>query len=147
MRKKLWLKYCIYILLLSGLIFSKEYVIGKMEVVYSSTWGAGVSYILLITMPLIFNLLIGLFIGIEYLTEEIKKIGRWKINMAKFILVGLPSLFFSFTYHYAYINNTFVQSKLLRYATLGTNFIPIFQIIFGYVVITSFYKYYRGDIE
>jgi hypothetical protein len=140
MRKKLWLKYSIYILLLIVIIFLKEYVTGKLTFSYKRTWGAGGSYILLITVPLIFNLVIGLFLGLEHFIVEIKKAGTWKINLPKLILVGLPSLFFSLTYHVA----LYVQS--LSYATLGTNFIPVFQIVLGYVVITCLYKNYERDI-
>ncbi len=146
MRKKLWVKYCIYIFVLSGLIFLKEYVISKLDFAFRASWGADVSYNLLITTPLIFNILIGILLGIEHLTIEFEKPGRWKINLPKIIIVGLPSLFFSFTHHYASINNLLVQTKLLKYATLGTNFVPIFQIVLGYVLITSLNKYYQAII-
>ena len=145
MRKKSWTKYAIYILLISVLIFAKEYVIGKLEYSYKRTWGGNGSYILLITIPFIFNLVIGMFIGIDHFIKEIKKAGTWKINLPKIVLVGLPSLFFSLTYHVAFIN--IVLIKLLSYATLGTNFIPVFQIVLGYVFITCLYKYYERDIK
>ncbi|MHB8128347.1 MAG: hypothetical protein ACYDEX_05075, partial [Mobilitalea sp.] len=61
MRRKIWFKYFIYILLLCILVFFKEYVIRKLEITYKRTWGAGGSYLLLITVPFIFNLVIGLF--------------------------------------------------------------------------------------
>ena len=140
MRKRLWLKYFIYINLLIVLIFLKEYLTQKLQFTYNRTWGAGVSYILLITVPFIFNLVIGLFLGTDHFIMEIKKVGTWNINLPKLILVGLPSLFFSLTYHIACINNPFVQSKLLNYVVLGTDFIPVFQIVFGYVCITCLYK-------
>ncbi len=147
MRKRLCLKYCMYIFIMCGLVFLKEYLISKLDYKFSSSWGADVSYNLLITVPLIFNLFIGMVLGIEHLILEFKKLGSWKINILKLIIVGFPPLFFSFTYHYAIIDNPFVQTKLLRYTTLGTNFIPVFQIILGYVVITSFYKYCKTDNE
>ncbi len=147
MRKKLWLKYFIYIFVLSGLIFLKEYVISKLNFKFSASWGADVSYNLLITLPLIFNLFIGVSLGIEHFIIEFKKSGSWKINLPKFFIVGIPSLFFSFTHHYTSINNLFAQTKLLKYTSLGTNFVPIFQIVLGYVLITCFYKYYRADID
>ena len=146
MIKKSWITYAIYILLISVLIFLKEYAIGKLEYSYKRTWGGNGSYILLITIPFIFNLVIGMFIGIDHFIKEIKRVGTWKINLPKIVLIGLPSLFFSLAYHFAWINN-FVQNKLFRYATLGTNFVPVFQIVLGYVFITSLYKYYGRDIE
>jgi hypothetical protein len=147
MRIKSWIKYAIYILVFIVLLFLKEYVTGKLEYSYKRSWGANGSYILLITIPFIFNLVIGLLMGIENFIKEINKAGTWKINLPKIILMGLPALFFSLTYHFACINNPFVQNKLLRYVTIGTNFIPVFQIILGYVFITCLYKYNGRDIE
>ncbi len=149
MRKMIWLKYCIYSLLLIVLIFLKEYVTGKYKFSLARTWGGGSRYILFITVPSIFNLVIGLFLGIEHFIVEFKKTGTWKINLPKLLLIGLPSLFFSLTNYVALINNPFVQSKLLRYATLGTDFIPVFQIVLGYVFISCLYKNYvkSGDTE
>lgn len=141
MRINLWLKYCIYILALSIVIFSKEYVTGKLEFYYKSTWGADGSYLLLTTVLFAFNLVIGIFLGLGHFIGETKKNGKWKINFPKIVLVGLPSLFFSLTYHIACINIPYVQSILLRYTKLGMNFVPVFQIIAGYVVITCLYKY------
>jgi hypothetical protein len=147
MGKKSWLKHIIYILLLSTLIFLKEYVTGKLEFIYKRSWGADVSYLLVITMPFIFNLFIGFFLGIDHFLRESKKTGTWKINIPKILIIGLPSLFFSLTYLFGGINNQFVQNQLLRYATLGTNFIPVFQIVLGYVFITSLNKYYASQEE
>lgn len=147
MRIKDWLKYGTYIILLSLLIFLKEYVIGKLQLIYNRSWGSEVNYYLLISMPLIFNIIIGMFFGLNHFIGELKKVGSWKINVPKIVIIGLPSLFFSLTYHLACINYPFVQSKLLGYTTLGTNFIPVFQIVLGYVFITCLYKHYREDIR
>ncbi len=147
MRVKPWIKYAIYILLICIVLFLKDYVVGKIEYSFQRTFGANGSYILLITIPFIFNLAIGFLIGIENFINEINKDGKWRINLPKIILVGVPSLFFSLTYHFASINNFFVQHYLLKYTTLGTNFIPVFQILLGYVFITCLYKYNVREIE
>jgi hypothetical protein len=147
MRIKSWITYAIYILLFIVLVFLKEYVTGKLEYSYRRSWGANGSYMLLITIPFIFNMVIGLLIGIEHFIKEFNKAGTWKINLSKIVLLGLPSLYFSLTYHIACINNPFIQNKLLRYVTLGTNFIPVFQIVLGNVLITCLYKYCERDME
>ncbi len=146
MRRKLWFKYFVYILLLCILIFLKEYVYGRIEYIYKRNWGAGGSYYLIIIIPFIFNLVIGLLLGLEYFIKEKRKVGTWKIILPKVILVGLPSLLFSLTYLIASIDNTFVQNTLLMYTRLGTGFVPIFQIILGYIAITCPYKY-NGEYE
>lgn len=146
MRKKSWLKYLMYILLLCLLIFSKEYLLNRIEYNFYRSFGAGGSMWLIIILPLIYNVVIGLILGFEQLINERRKVGSWKINLPKVLLIGIPSLFFSLTYQIALINNSFVQNKILVYARLGTNFIPIFQIILGYVAITCLYKYSEDHI-
>lgn len=89
---------------------------------------------------------VGLLLGFEYFINERRKVGSWKITLPKLILLGLPSLFFSLTHLIALINNTFIQDKLLIFSRLGTNFIPVFQIILGYTAITCLYKY-NGENE
>ena len=146
MRRRLWLKYFIYIILLCLLIFLKEYVLDRIEYIFYRNWGGGGSYLLLVLLPFIFNLVIGLLLGFEYFINERRKVGSWKITLPKLILLGLPSLFFSLTHLIALINNTFIQDKLLIFSRLGTNFIPVFQIILGYTAITCLYKY-NGENE
>jgi hypothetical protein len=89
---------------------------------------------------------IGLIIGIEHLLSEISKQGQWKICLPKIILLGLPSLYFSLGY-IIYCSNILIFCQYLYQPiltiTIGQklgNFIELFQFIFGYVIITSFYK-------
>lgn len=138
MRKKSWFIYVIIIILFCILIFIKEYAIRFLALASKSTFGA--NNLLLITVSFIFNVVIGLNLGIEYFLEERKKVGTWEINLCKLILMGFPSLFFSLTLYLERINSQFVHNKLLQFASYGINFIPVFQIIFGYVLITSLYK-------
>ncbi len=88
---------------------------------------------------------IGLLLGSEHIIREIRKEGMWKINLPKLILVGIPSLYFGLIYIWIYIGSQFSQNikiypgiHLMRYVL---DSVPFFQVILGYVVITSFYKY------
>lgn len=76
-----------------------------------------------------------MLLGLEHFIVERKRAGTWKINLPKLVIVGLPSVIFSLTYHIALLD-----IATLSYATLGTNFIPVFQIVLGYVLITCVYK-------
>lgn len=140
MKKKPWLKYFIYILVLCILVFLKEYAFGKVKYLYYRFWGGEITYYLLITIPLLFNVLIGLLMGLEHFLGELRKAGVWKVNLPKLILVGLPSLFFSLTYVIGLINIPFIQTKLLFFARLGTEYVSPFQIILGFVILTSLHK-------
>ena len=142
MKIKTWLKYLFYILLITILIFLKEYVNGLLKADFNQTFRINF-YFLAIAM--LINVGIGLFLGLEHLISEIKKAGTWKINVPKIVLMGLPSLYFSLINFIGYSNNEFLRKilvdpivgLLLKY---GTAFTPVFQLILGYVVITSFYK-------
>lgn len=147
MKKKTWLKYGIYIILLIAFLMLKEFVMKKLNYIYTRSWGAGNSYFLFITIPLIFNLLLGMLIGSEHLINEIRKIGRWKINLPKLTILGLPSLLLSLSYHILYINNKFIQMTFWGVASHFENSFPVFQIILGYVLISSLYKYQEKDME
>jgi hypothetical protein len=102
----------------------------------------------LISIKMLINIGIGIMLGLEHLIKEIRKDGTWKINLPKIVLVGLPSLYFSFSYFLVYSNNlqfkqniiTYPLTKLMIY---GTGFVSLFQLILGYVVITSFYKFIK----
>jgi hypothetical protein len=147
MRKKAWIKYSIYILTLIAFILLKEFVMYKLKYLYTRNWGAGNSYLLFITIPLIFNLIIGMLLGLDHFVNEIKKTGRWKINITKLTIMGIPSLFLSLAYHFMYINIEVIQIGLWSIASHFENNFPVFQIILGYVVITCSYKYQKIDME
>ena len=76
-------------------------------------------------------LIFGILIGGTNLISEIKKEGKWKFNIPKFILIGIPSLILSIKI-LLYFIFPFKIYLLINPA--------VFQIILGFVIITSFYK-------
>ena len=144
MKIKSWSKYFVYIILIFVMIYLREYI-GSQSRAY---WAREFHYnIYIITINVLITVGIGLLLGIDQLINEIKKVGTWKINLPKIIIVGLPSLYFSFSYVLLYSNNYFLHDiisypslKLLMY---GASYLPLFQLILGYVFITSFYKYVK----
>jgi uncharacterized membrane protein YsdA (DUF1294 family) len=99
------------------------------------TFGTAFSYICLITILFVLNIIIGLLFGLDRLTAERKKSGKWKIDIPRIIILGLPSLFFSLSYYIALLN-----IEIFTLILYGTDYIPIFQILLGYVLITCLYK-------
>lgn len=79
----------------------------------------------------------------EHFLKERKMKGRWKVNIAKLVLMGLPSLCFAF-YTFIFVRliniNGILKRPLLFLLSGNLNLMIIFQVIFGYVIITSFYK-------
>lgn len=127
MKAKEWLKYLVYILVLFWLIFLEwSVIIPFLEEGYYRQNVA--SYIYLI--PTVINIGIGFILGLEHLLIERKKTGVWKINLPKIILIGIPSLYLSFS--------AFITGKLLIGG--GTTFMVLFQLILGFTIITAFCK-------
>ena len=145
MKMKMWIKYLIYIMVLSLMVFGGQYVL----VLYQSnmqkgTWGISGVYIFNLLMLVICGA-IGAILGLENLLLQAKKEGTWKINFYKIVIWGVPSLYFSLTYCIYYCNIDFIRSFLSYPAAylLAKNaniFIGMFQVILGYSIISSFYK-------
>ncbi|MFT4146593.1 MAG: hypothetical protein QM644_19290 [Mobilitalea sp.] len=76
--------------------------------------------------------------------KEFKQLGKWKINLPKLLLIGLPSIFFAVNYEMlnAGIHSVYklFASQILFSSAGSPIFSTVFQIIFGYVIATSFYK-------
>lgn len=142
MKLKPWLKYLVFFALIYSLILLRGYVDQLFLASYQRFEEPAYYYYLVIS--LLVNTCIGVLLGLEYFINELIKEGRWKINLPKLLLVGLPSLYFSMT-NIGFISNPFLYEKLalpvLYLFKYGTGFVSFFQVILGYVIITSPYKY------
>ena len=83
--------------------------------------------------------LVGMIFGLEKIFGEMNKIGSWKVNLPRLIVVGLPS-FLVGTYIILFINYIFIPQFLnLNFVNFAL-FINFMQMLFGYILVTSFYK-------
>ncbi|MFZ7120990.1 MAG: hypothetical protein ACOWWH_08590 [Eubacteriaceae bacterium] len=130
MNIKKWRKYIIFILFLSVYIFI-AYVLDNITSSYvNETFNPFVKILFDYLMYIIF----GMILGIEYLLNQKKLEGKWKINLSKLLIMGIPSLFFA-SHHYITIVGINIFPTILN-----SMFLILWQILFGYVVVTSFYK-------
>lgn len=143
MKIKSWLKYLIYIILIFFLIVLREYV----EKLFSASYYRYEDPAIFCygVISLLLGICIGVFLGLEHLFKEIGKEGMWKINLPKLILVGLPSLYFSLANIWM-LSGSQIMQEVIAYPLLylfryGSGYVSLFQMILGYVVITSFFKY------
>ena len=145
MEIKSWVKYLIY----SVLIFSFA-LIGQNIIYHAISKSQATLRYCKSTdflIKIVFYGGIGVLFGLENLVREIKKKGDWKINFPKLALLGIPLLYFSF-YNFIYFSNIPFISEHMNYNWLifnknYTSYLPIFQAMLGYVVVTSFYKVKR----
>ena len=97
----------------------------QRNVMYRYTIGTVISMQLL-------HYLLGALLGIEHLIDQFKKSGRFKFNLERFLIVGIPAFILSIDYLELY------------YVRIGLTYTPIFllflRIIFGYYLVTSIYK-------
>ncbi len=147
MKVKSWLKYLIFTTVIIFMIALWEYV---SNIIISSYYRFESNSIYLI-ISLLLGISIGLLIGLEYFISEKNKEGVWKINYPKLLLIGLPSLYFSIAGILIYGNNQFMQTiiayPLLWLMRFGLDHVDLFQILLGYTVITSFYKYSNNKLS
>ena len=143
MRGKSWLKYLAYAVLVAAMVMLSAYIEEKFIRGRLSDWRYPIAC-------MVICITIGLLLGGEYLLKEIKKGGRWGIDFPKLILVGLPALYFSIADFGFVLGNPLWSSMINRLSytvcqTCGivsywTGYVRIFQVVLGYVVITSIYK-------
>lgn len=139
MRKNKWILYSIYsVVLVFYIIFSSKILIFEKEQ-YQRTF----NNLPLIIWSMIIFIVFGLLLGLEMLLLEMRKDGKWMINLPRLILLGAPSLYFSsgiliLSCPIALIRRTI--SYPILYFLKYEDILSIFQVILGYIIITSFIK-------
>lgn len=94
---------------------------------------------------------IGMILGLNHFTSETKKKGVWKADWPKLILLGVPSLFYAFSFSIGAYGGPFwgrIIYFLMR--PLLDDFwsiVCLFSLIFGHTIITAFYKYDAMESE
>jgi len=127
------LKYAVIIVLFSVIALIISHLLlpidMQLRVMHRYTVGA------VISMQL-FHYLLGALLGIEHLIDQFKKSGRFKFNLERFLIVGIPAFILS------------IEFLELYYVRIGLTYTPIFllflRMVFGYYLVTSIYKQNLG---
>lgn len=137
MRKISWLKYFIYIIAILIIVFIEQNILITIRNNALATFKTH-PYFESILM-IIFNGTIGILLGLDHLFYQRKQVGCWAFNFPKAIIMGLPSLYFSFGIFMYGLNSKLVYPIIVLLK--GNSYlIYVFQLILGYLIITSFYK-------
>lgn len=140
MKRNKWIFYSIYAAVLIGYI-----VISKMMLLFQTEQRAiTYDFFPLMNWSAIIFILLGVLLGLEQLILEARKKGPWKINLPKIILLGIPSLYFAiglliFIYQ-PYLSNNILVYPIQLFIQGEFYTLSIIQMIFGYVIVTSFDK-------
>jgi len=148
MKGRSWLKYLIYAVLIAAMVMLSAFIEEKFKRGLMSDWRYPMAC-------MIISIAIGLLLGGEYLFREMKKEGKWKINLPKIILFGLPALYFSMAvfglgnplWANMIKHLSYTVCEVCGIVSYWTGYVRIFQVIFGYVVITSLYKRTKNAIH
>lgn len=136
-----WLKYFVYLLLFILVIWLQGVTETAFQTSYQTT--NQINYFLYIIVVL-FPVFVGAIIGLETLVNECGKEGKWKLNLPKLILLTLPSCYVSMLYFISMANNQKLNdiliAPLLKFFGGSSAFVLIFQILFGYSLLTLFHK-------
>lgn len=140
MKKNNWLSYFLYSAILIGYIT----ISNKMLLFLNEQRARTYDNFPYMTWSTIIFILLGALIGLEKFILEVRKEGPWKVNLPKVILLGIPSLYFTFGWTLYYFPVKFLYQTLaypIQFFLLGNfKLLPVFQMIFGYVIVTSFIK-------
>lgn len=140
MKKNHWLSYFLYTVILLSYIFFSNKIFRVLNEQRSNTFDFFPG---LIWSTVIFVIL-GVLLGVEKFIMERRKEGHWEVNVPKVIFLGIPTLYLAFGVFLNYLPIEFVNQTLtypIRFFLMdNSSYWAIFQMLFGYVVVTSFYK-------
>ncbi len=140
MKLKSWLRYLAYALIILVLVFTNSFIFERIRIIQNLTYT--ISYVWL-SVTIIINMILGALLGIEYLINETRKSGSWKLNSPKIMFMVIPSLYLSLflLFNFTVIGNIYNPViKHLSSNRYSLDVIPISQVLFGYFIVTSFYK-------
>ena len=139
-KKNNWILYLVYAVLLICFLSFSYVILGFLNRIARTTF----NFLPFILVSTIIYIVLGLLLGLDKLLLEKKKEGKWRMNLPRAILLGIPLLYLSlgeiiFSYCPILFNNQILGYPLQFF--FGTiNFFPIFQIILGYIMCTIFIK-------
>lgn len=144
MAGKQWIKHFVYLVFLIMLVLIRLHFMKLAKAYSNETFRINYYFLSAVILT---NISLGILLGVEHLINEMKAKGIWKINLPRLILLGAPSLYLSIANVAIYSQSTLVQYiftyPLRIFLIYDTSILYIFQLIFGYIIITSFYKRVR----
>ncbi len=136
--KKKWLRYIIIILFMCCFIFSGKASLDGAQDYMKYT--LRMPFIWLITNSIVLYIGFGFLLGLNHLLKEKIREGKWRVNLSKIIIMGIPSLILSYAIYIVYLLHI-PPSRIRDFLLTGTStYMILFKVLLGYVVATSFYK-------
>jgi len=146
MLNKKWVKYLCYFFCILSFTVIASLLLDKTNYYQSITYNPYPRLLI----DTISHIIFGVLLGLDCFLKEKKEKGTWKINKVKLLYLGVPSLIFSLYYvvQYTQIAHVFIQfNKLwnLLFFYKNNYVISFSQILFGFVILTMFYKHKESE--
>lgn len=126
MKHNTWVKNIIYILLIVILFLVGTGLLSKLQETAQQTYTVDINLITLICI--IFFGGIGIILGFDNFIYQLQLKGNWRIDIAKLVILGIPSFIVSIPY----------VIYMISPSMLSYSYIP--SIVLGYTVISCIYK-------
>lgn len=130
MKNNTWIKNIIYLLLIVALFWGGTMLLSNYFKEVQRSYETNISLIILINF--IFFGGIGIILGLDNFILQLKKEGKFRVDVSKLIVLGVPSLILSNPYIWAILMPsamTFMDSICL-----------ISSIVLGHTFVSSIYK-------
>lgn len=130
MKNNTWIKNLIYLLLIVALFWVGTMLLSNYFKEVQRSYETNISLIILIN--LIFFGGIGIILGLDNFILQLKKEGKFRVDVSKLIVLGVPSLILS---------NPYIWTILMPSAmTFMDSICLISSIVLGYTFVSSIYK-------
>ncbi|WP_019850544.1 hypothetical protein [Desulfitobacterium sp. PCE1] len=135
MRKRilLYLLYTVFLIILIQLGITYSFELKSLNSTPYNPYPAWTFYIAL-------SVFIGLLLGLPEFIRRYKKPGKWRIQWERLLIVGLPSLFFTFSLFIFFSSVGNYLSLILKPWAYESYGVIICGILFGYTMIISMDK-------
>jgi len=137
------LKYLTYTILIFFLIFFRGHIEQLNRLYFDREFDLNKSYLII---NFLISISLGIFIGLRHTMNEVRKNGKWQVDFSKLIIIGFPLLFISLYHIWIYGDIQILKDIIvyglgsLRIFGLSTSSVSLFQVILGYIIVTSFHK-------
>ncbi len=143
MKAKKSIKYLFFTILIFFVILFKGHIEQLNRLYFEKAFNLNFFYLVI---NLLISMSIGVIFGLKHIMREVRKEGKWVVDFPKLIVIGCPLLFISLYHIWIYCDVQFSMNILvyglgrLSIFGLSASSVSLFQLIFGYIAITSFYK-------
>lgn len=100
------------------------------------------NFLILPLCKLILNSIFGAILGLDSLIKEIRKKGRFSVDVFRLLIIGIPSLYLSSMYFIYYSSVGFIRELAMPLNTniYNSTMMSLFQVLLGFSIISSIRK-------